>query len=106
MQTFRPGHKAVAYNTDLSRPLCAPPGIPLSAYSFPDGPLRPGTAYHVVAVRHSPDGNQGLFLTGLRVLFNGQPIPWNSSRFRKPGQSSQPPRKAKAKRKPQPAVCA
>jgi hypothetical protein len=82
METFAPGDRVVAINSDLSRPICADAALP-DAYGFPDGPLKENTVYHVERVRSSRDGNQGLFITGLRVFAGKHHIPWNSSRFRK-----------------------
>ncbi len=95
MQTISPGDRVIAINTDPSRPICAPPELLGSHFSFPDGPLREGTLYHVAAAHPCLDGNQCLLITGLRVILNSQPIPWNSSRFRKIDSTSHP-RKAKA----------
>jgi hypothetical protein len=82
METFAPGDRVVAINTDLSAPICSTETMP-DAYSFPDGSLKENTVYHVENVRSSRDGNQGLFITGLRVFVGKHHIPWNSSRFRK-----------------------
>jgi hypothetical protein len=82
METFAPGDRVVAINTDLSAPICGAKSMP-DAYCFPDGPLKENTIYHVENVRSSRDGNQGLFITGLRVFVGKHHIPWNSSRFRK-----------------------
>jgi hypothetical protein len=83
MEIFAPGDRVVAINTDLSRPTGNPRGWPLSAFSFPDGPPRRDVVYHVAGVIPLPIPSQGLFITGLQVLLNDRPIPWNSSRFRK-----------------------
>jgi len=83
METFSPGDRVVAINTDLSGPICGPSQPALHPFRFPDGPLRQDVVYHVAAVRRSRDGNQGLTLTGLRILWGAQEMPWNSSRFRK-----------------------
>ncbi|QTN33612.1 hypothetical protein HZ994_15280 [Akkermansiaceae bacterium] len=84
MDTFAPGDRVVAINTDLSAPICGPPNPETHQFRFPDGPLRRDVIYHVKSVHSSRDGNQGLHITGLRVQWgsNGE-IPWNSSRFRK-----------------------
>ncbi|MEY3394286.1 MAG: hypothetical protein RL346_522 [Verrucomicrobiota bacterium] len=82
METFSPGDRVIAINTDLSRPICADPSLP-DAYCFPDGPLKRDTVYHVENVQPCRDGHQGLFITGLRVYVGKYHIPWNSSRFRK-----------------------
>ena len=83
METFSPGDRVVAINTDLSGPICGPSQPALHTFRFPDGPLRQDVIYHVAAVRRSRDGNQGLTLTGLRVCWGSQEMPWNSARFRK-----------------------
>jgi hypothetical protein len=83
METFAPGDRVVAINTDLSRALCGPDGPELHPFRFPDGPLRQGPVYFVTAVFSSVDGNQGLALAGLRVFWESRELPWNSSRFRK-----------------------
>jgi hypothetical protein len=82
MDTFAPGDRVVAINTDLSAPICRVGSLP-DAYCFPDGPLKAKAVYHVEKVTPSPDGHQGLFITGLRVFAGKYHIPWNSSRFRK-----------------------
>jgi hypothetical protein len=83
METFAPGDRVVAINTDLSSPMHGPTGSPLSAFSFPDGPLRRDVIYHVASVHPQASGNLGLCITGLRVFLYNHEIPWNSSRFRK-----------------------
>ena len=83
METFKPGDRVVAINTDISSPINDPSGSPPSAFSFPDGPLRKDVIYHVRMVRPLTTGGQGVFLTGMRVTLHKQPIPWDSSRFRK-----------------------
>jgi hypothetical protein len=83
MQTFAPGDRIVATNTDMSAPICGPPNAELHPFLFPDGPLRNDVIYHVVSVAACRDGSQGLSLTGMRVLWGPQVLPWNSTRFRK-----------------------
>ena len=82
METFAPGDRVVAINTDLSAPICRMESLP-DAYSFPDGPLNEKTVYHVEKVRSAADGHQGLFITGIRVFVGKYHVPWDSSRFRK-----------------------
>lgn len=53
MQPFAPGDRVVAINTDLSKPIMAPPDRTSLPFSFPDGPLRRDRVYHVEAV-HPP----------------------------------------------------
>ncbi len=83
MENFSPGGRVVAINTDMSAPIYDPTGSPLSAFSFPDGPLRRDVVYHVGSVCPQGAGNVGLLITGLRVFRHNQQIPWNASRFRK-----------------------
>ena len=83
METFAPGDRVVAINTDHSRPIIDPAGNPLSAFSFPDGRLRKDVIYHVRSVCRQPNSRQGICLTGLRVTLHNREIPWDSSRFRK-----------------------
>jgi hypothetical protein len=82
METFAPGDRVVAINTDLSAPICRMESLP-DAYCFPDGPLNEKTVYHVEKVRSAADGHQGLFITGIRVFVGKHHVPWDSSRFRK-----------------------
>jgi hypothetical protein len=88
METFAPGDRVVAINTDMSAPICGPTNPELHPFIFPDGPLRKDVIYHVASASASKDGNQGLQLTGMRVFWGPQEIPWNSSRFRKVDQLS------------------
>lgn len=83
METFAPGDRVVAINTDMSGPICGPANPELHPFLFPDGPLRKDVIYHVASVSVSKDGNQGLYLTGMCVFWGPREIPWNSSRFRK-----------------------
>ena len=82
MQTFAPGDRVVAI--DLSQgPLKTLAPTHAHPFLLPDGPLRAGTVYHVAAVNRIRDGSQGVFLTGLRVLWGPEEVPWNPGRFRK-----------------------
>jgi len=83
METFAPGDRVVAINTDMSGPICGPANPELHPFLFPNGPLRKDVIYHVASVSVSRDGNQGLHLTGMRVFWGPREFPWNSSRFRK-----------------------
>ncbi len=83
METFAPGDRVVAINTDLSGPICGPANPDRHPFLFPDGPLRKDVIYHVASVSVSKDGNQYLILTGMRVFWGAEEIPWASSRFRK-----------------------
>ncbi len=83
METFAPGDRVVAINTDMSGPICGPANPELHPFRFPDGPLRKDVIYHVATTSQSKDGNQGLYITGLRVFWGSTQIPWNSTRFRK-----------------------
>ena len=102
METFAPGDRVVAINTDLSAPMHDPAGSPPGAFSFPDGPLRKDVVYHVDAVDKPGGSNQGVFITGLRVLLRQRLIPWDARRFRKVDTcKNHPPRK---RRKKQPSL--
>jgi hypothetical protein len=83
MQTFGPGDRVVAINTDLSGPIYDSTGSPMSTFSFPDGPLLRDRVYHVAGVLALRDGSQGVFLPGMRVLQNSREMSWHHSRFRK-----------------------
>lgn len=85
METFAPGDRVVAINTDMSGPICGPANPELHPFRFPNGPLRKDVIYHVASVSGSKDGNQCLHLTGMRVFWGSWGLPWNSSRFRKVG---------------------
>lgn len=97
MQLFSPGDRVVAINTDMSRPIHAAPNVHLHSFSFPDGPLNRGVIYHVAGVHSNPDGSQGLFISGMRVLWGAQEVPWHSSRFRKVQETGHPPVRIKRK---------
>ena len=81
METFAPGDRVVAINTDISAPIYST--IMKPAYVLPDGPLRENTIYHVEGVKYTSDGHQGVFITGLRVLVGNKQFTWSSCRFRK-----------------------
>jgi hypothetical protein len=83
METFAPGDRVVAINADMSGPICGPTDSAPHVFHFPFDALRLNVIYHVTAVEASKDGNQALFLTGLRVRLDSREIGWNSSRFRK-----------------------
>jgi hypothetical protein len=83
MQPFAPCDRVVAINTDLSAPIYGPANPESYPFLFPDGPLRNDVIYHVASVSASGDGNQCLHLTGIRVFWGSQEMPWNSTRFRK-----------------------
>jgi hypothetical protein len=83
MERFSPGDLVVAVRAHQPGPICGPPDPGQHLFRFPDGPLRNGVVYHVAAVGFSRDGNQALWLTGLRVVWGPRELPWNSSRFRK-----------------------
>ena len=86
MEIFAPGDRVVAINIDVSAPIYST--ILKPACILPDGPPRENTVYHVEGIKYNSDGNQGVFITGLRV-FSGKRhegkrhIPWSSCRFRK-----------------------
>ena len=82
MQTFSPGDRVVAI--DLRQgPLKTLSSTDAHPFLLPDGPLRTGTVYHIASVCRIRDGSQGIYLTGLRVLWGPQEVPWNPGRFRK-----------------------
>ena len=83
METFAPGDRVVAINTDMSAPIYPPPDSERHPFQFPDGPLRRNVVYHVEAVFRLSCGRQGALLTGIRVTWGNQVVPWHSSRFRK-----------------------
>ena len=84
METFAPGDRVVAIDTSQG-PLKALTPCDAHPFLLPDGPLRSGTVYHVADVCCIRDGSQGVYLTGLRVLWGSQEVPWNPGRFRKVG---------------------
>jgi hypothetical protein len=49
METFAPGDRVVAINTDMSGPICGPTNPELHPFLFPDGPLRKDVIYHVAS---------------------------------------------------------
>jgi hypothetical protein len=83
METFNPGDRVVAINTDLSAPLRPPSSPDRHPFLFPDGPLRKNVVYHVEAVCAQSRRHPGLYLTGCRITWGGGEIPWHTSRFRK-----------------------
>ncbi|RPJ32907.1 MAG: hypothetical protein EHM17_12135 [Verrucomicrobiaceae bacterium] len=83
METFAPGDRVVAINTDMSAPIHPDGDCSQHPFLFPDGPLHRDVVYHVEAIRPLADGHQGVFLTGMRVTWGNQDTPWDSSRFRK-----------------------
>jgi hypothetical protein len=82
METFAPGDRVVAINTDMSGPIYMLGDCSQQPYRFPDGPLRQDVIYHVAETVMRP-GRQGIFLTGIRVMWGSYEIPWDFSRFRK-----------------------
>ena len=83
METFAPGDRVVAINTDMSGPILAAPRAMPGSFHFPDGHLRGDQVYHVASVQPLTDGSQGVFLTGVRVYLGSRKISWHHSRFRK-----------------------
>jgi len=81
METFAPGDRVVAINIDLSAPFYS--RIMQPACISPDGPPRENTIYHVEGIKYTSDGNQGVFITGLRVLLGKDQLTWSRCRFRK-----------------------
>ncbi len=82
MKTFAPGDRVVAINF-MSVPLYEDGDWSQHPYLLPDGPLRKDVIYHVAGTVMRPNGMQGVFLTGIRVMWGSQEIPWASTRFRK-----------------------
>jgi hypothetical protein len=103
MQSFAPGDRVVAINTDMSGPICGPQNPEAHPFLFPDGPLRRDVVYHVTRVGKCRDGNQALWLTGMRVFWGPTEFPWNSTRFRKVQKAGHPPLAIK-KKHPTPQV--
>jgi len=83
MKTFAPGDRVVAINTDIGLPLFKVDTNLLGTFDFPDGALRSDVIYHVRGVENGQGGKQGLFISGMRVLWFNEEIPWSASRFRK-----------------------
>jgi hypothetical protein len=83
METFAPGDRVVAINTDMSAPIYPNGDRSQHPFQFPDGPLRRGVIFHVASVKALSTGRQGVFLTGIRVMWGSEEIPWASTRFRK-----------------------
>jgi hypothetical protein len=81
MEPFAPGDRVVAINTDVSAPVYSTIVKPVCI--LPDSPLRENTVYHVEGIKHTSDGNQGVFITGLRVFLGKEQFTWSSCRFRK-----------------------
>lgn len=106
METFSPGDRVVAINTDLSGPICGPSQPALHPFRFPDGPLRQDVVYHVTAVKLSKDGFQGITLTGLRIFWGEQEIPWHGSRFRKVENLADHAPKKRRRKRPAPKLLA
>ena len=83
MDLFSPGDRVVAMNIDTSAPIHPDGDCSLHPFLFPDGTLSRGKVYHVEEVHNPSNGRQGLFLTGIRIVWSDLDIPWDSSRFRK-----------------------
>ena len=79
MTPFAPGDRVVTINTDVTAPIYST--ILKPACVLPDGPPRENTVYHVEGIKYTSDGNQGVFITGLRVFVDKYHIPWSSCRF-------------------------
>ena len=103
MQSFAPGDRVVAINTDMSGPICGPQNPEIHPFLFPDGPLRRDVVYHVTRVGKCRDGNQALWLTGMRVFWGPTEMSWSSTRFRKVQEAGHPPLAIK-KKHPTPRV--
>jgi hypothetical protein len=83
METFASGDRVVAINTDMSGPIHPDGDCSQYPFLFPDGPLSKNVVYHVKRICFIADGHQGVFLTGMRVIWGDHHIPWAASRFRK-----------------------
>jgi hypothetical protein len=83
MQPFAPGDRVVAINTNISVPLFLDGEFSQQPFWFPDGPLRQDVIYHVAETVMGTSGLQGIFLTGIRVMWGPKEIPWDFTRFRK-----------------------
>ena len=83
METFEPGDRVVAINTDHSGPICGPSNPAAHPFRFPDGRLCEGPIYHVATVGLTRLGTQTLWITGLRVFWGNLEMPWDATRFRK-----------------------
>ena len=83
MDRFSPGDRVVAMNIDISAPIHPDGDCSVHPFLFPDGTLRRGQVYHVEEVHNPSNGRQGVYLTGLCILWGDLDIPWDSSRFRK-----------------------
>jgi hypothetical protein len=82
METFAPGDRVVAINF-MPVPLYEDGDCSQHPFLLPDGPLRKDVIYHVAGTVMRPNGMQGVFVTGLRITWGSQEIPWASCRFRK-----------------------
>lgn len=84
MSNFKIGDRVVCINDNVSGPMVPPTGDwVMSSFVLPDGPIRKGLIYRIDGIREVRDGSPGLFLTGKRVLFEGESVTWHGSRFRK-----------------------
>jgi len=84
METFSPGDRVVAVNIDIGTiPLKSLAPHDANRFLLPDGPLRSDMVYHVERVSRTRDGCQGVYLTGLRVMWGPKNVPWSATRFRR-----------------------
>jgi hypothetical protein len=83
MEKLAPNDRVVAVNIDLSWPVHPGSNYQPQLISFPDGPLRRDSVYHVHRVVDRADRHQAVFITGTRVFLGDDEIPWDGSRFRK-----------------------
>jgi hypothetical protein len=97
MDQFTAGDRVVAINTNLTGPIAPPSDPDLHPFCFPDGVLREGQVYHVKSIYDANTQGQGIYLTGLRVLWGAIEVPWAASRFRKVDftRSQQPKKRQK-----------
>jgi hypothetical protein len=98
MEIFAPGDRVVAINIDVSAPIYTT--ILKPACILPDGPPRENAIYHVEGIKYTSDGNQGVFITGLRVLLGKDQFTWSSCRFRKVDSLSNHAPKKRRRKKP------
>jgi hypothetical protein len=105
MAPFAPGDRVVAINTNMTVPLYPDGDFSQHPFRFPDGPLCQDVIYHIAETVMRPIGRQGIFLTGIRVMWGSQEIPWDFSRFRKVDALKSHTPKKRQRKQPVAAVC-